>query len=57
MSLHPALALVTWDWEDQWIYWLGDFAGAVLATVFYFAVYVKGYISMKNEQNVAFSLV
>ena len=28
-------ALVAWEWDDHWVYWVGPIAGGVLAAVAY----------------------
>lgn len=38
-SMNPAVsfgpALVTWSWENQWVYWAGPLAGAAVAALAY----------------------
>ncbi|KAF3322172.1 putative aquaporin TIP1-1 [Carex littledalei] len=38
-SMNPAVsfgpALVTWSWENQWVYWAGPLAGAAVAALSY----------------------
>ncbi|KAI5084288.1 hypothetical protein GOP47_0000457 [Adiantum capillus-veneris] len=44
-SLNPARsfgpALVSWSWDDHWIYWVGPILGAALAGVVYELIYIE----------------
>ncbi|MCO5582124.1 hypothetical protein L7F22_036014 [Adiantum nelumboides] len=44
-SLNPARsfgpALVSWSWDDHWIYWVGPILGAALAGILYELIYIE----------------
>ena len=45
-SMNPARsfgpALITAEWADHWVYWVGPIVGAVVAAVLYNQVFIKG---------------
>ena len=41
-SLDLKAALLAKEWNYHWVWWVGDFAGAVLAVIIVKLVYVPG---------------
>ncbi|GAA0154260.1 hypothetical protein LIER_12294 [Lithospermum erythrorhizon] len=43
-SMNPAVsfgpAVVSWRWDNHWVYWLGPFAGTAIAAVFYELIFI-----------------
>ncbi|KAL9238814.1 hypothetical protein vseg_013188 [Gypsophila vaccaria] len=44
-SMNPAVsfgpAVVSWTWDNHWVYWLGPFAGAAIAALLYHIVFIQ----------------
>ncbi|KAK9727126.1 hypothetical protein RND81_05G259800 [Saponaria officinalis] len=44
-SMNPAVsfgpAVVSWTWDNHWVYWLGPFVGAGIAALLYHIVFIK----------------
>nr|AAD31847.1 water channel protein MipI [Mesembryanthemum crystallinum] len=44
-SMNPAVsfgpAVVSWSWNNHWVYWLGPFAGAGIAALLYHIVFIQ----------------
>ncbi|KAJ8439916.1 hypothetical protein Cgig2_003982 [Carnegiea gigantea] len=44
-SMNPAVsfgpAVVSWTWDNHWIYWLGPFVGAGIASLIYHIVFIQ----------------
>jgi len=44
-SMNPAVsfgpAVVSWTWDNHWIYWLGPFVGAGIASLLYHIVFIQ----------------
>ncbi|KAM2033266.1 hypothetical protein ACFX1T_015178 [Malus domestica] len=43
-SMNPAVsfgpAVVSWTWDNHWVYWLGPFIGAAIAAVVYELIFI-----------------
>nr|QLF98840.1 TIP1;2 [Prunus avium] len=43
-SMNPAVsfgpAVVSWTWDNHWVYWLGPFVGAAIAALVYDLIYI-----------------
>ncbi|BFG34219.1 hypothetical protein CerSpe_204930 [Prunus speciosa] len=43
-SMNPAVsfgpAVVSWTWDNHWVYWLGPFVGAAIAALIYDLIYI-----------------
>lgn len=43
-SMNPAVsfgpAVVSWTWDNHWVYWLGPFIGAAIAALVYDLIYI-----------------
>ncbi|TVU48386.1 hypothetical protein EJB05_08022 [Eragrostis curvula] len=46
-SMNPAVsfgpALVSWSWENQWVYWVGPLIGGGLAGIIYDVLFINGH--------------
>ncbi|XP_057548481.1 aquaporin TIP1-2-like [Amaranthus tricolor] len=44
-SMNPAVsfgpAVVSWTWDNHWVYWLGPFIGAAIAALLYHIVFIQ----------------
>lgn len=43
-SMNPAVsfgpAVVSWTWDNHWVYWLGPFGGAAIAALVYEIIFI-----------------
>ncbi|XP_059660692.1 aquaporin TIP1-2-like [Cornus florida] len=43
-SMNPAVsfgpAVVSWSWDDHWVYWLGPFIGSAIAAIIYEVIFI-----------------